>query len=139
MHLDGAITREMYDRIHNDLTASKKALENSRKNIELMSNSNYDGTLYLLKLSRMAPDLFENAEIEEKRILLNTVLSNLELNGKELRWKLKEPYDCMALCNENQNWLGIWFWSRTFTEAANFEISYLNSIYDSSHLSSKNY
>ena len=45
----------------------------------------------------MAPDLFENAEIEEKRTLLNTVLSNLELNDKELRLKLKESYDCMSL------------------------------------------
>ena len=62
-----------------------------------MSNNNYDGTLYLLSLSRMAPDLFENAEIEEKRTLLNTVLSNLELNDKELRLKLKESYDCMSL------------------------------------------
>jgi len=51
--------------------------------------------------------MFENSEIEEKRILLNTVLSNLELNDKQLRWKLKEPYDCMALCNENANWPGI--------------------------------
>ena len=62
-----------------------------------MSNNNYDSTLFLLKLPRMGPDLFENAKIQEKRTLLNTVLSNLELNDKELRFKLKELYDCMSL------------------------------------------
>ena len=107
MYLDAAISRETYQRKHEELQASKAALENSRKNIELMPNDNFDSVLSLLKLSRMAPTIFENAEIEEKRTMINMVLSNLELDDKELRWKLKKPYDTMAFCNETQNWLGM--------------------------------
>lgn len=107
MYLDGGITQEMYDRKYKELVASKRALENSRNNIELMSKNNFEGALHLLELSRKAPELFENAEIEEKRELMNQVLSNLELNDRELRWKLKKPFDSMAICNENANWLGI--------------------------------
>jgi hypothetical protein len=59
-------------------------------------------------LSRKAPDLFENSDNDEKRELLNTVLSNLELDDEELRWELKEPFDAMALCSKAQNWLATW-------------------------------
>ena len=54
-----------------------------------MAQGSFDDVITLLRLSRNAPDIFENAEIEEKRTLLNTVLSNLELNEKLLRWKIK--------------------------------------------------
>ena len=106
MYLENAITKEIYQRKHEELSSTKRSLETSRKNIELMANNNFDGVAHLLELSRKAPVLFENAEIEEKRTLLNLVLSNLELNQKELRWKLKKPYDTMAFCNETKNWLG---------------------------------
>jgi hypothetical protein len=72
-----------------------------------MSKSTFDEVITLLNLSRDAPSIFENAEIEEKRTMMNMVLSNLELNDKKLRWKLKKPYDTMAICNETQNWLGM--------------------------------
>jgi site-specific DNA recombinase len=114
IYLDGGITQEMYQRKHQELLANKRALESTRKNIELMTNNNFEGALDLLRLWRKSPDLFENAEIEEKRILINQVHSNLELNDKELRWELKEPYDCMVLCSETQNWLPIVDVLRTF-------------------------
>jgi site-specific DNA recombinase len=104
--LDGMITQEMYKKKHEELTENLKRLSQSRENIELMSNDIFGSISHLLQLSRNAPALFKNGDIEDKRNLLNLVLSNLELEDKELRWKLKEPYDCMALCNENGNWLG---------------------------------
>ena len=61
----------------------------------------------LLDISREAPDIFEKSKNEGRRELINEVLSNLELEDKELRWKLKTPYDTMALCNKTQNWLSI--------------------------------
>ena len=72
-----------------------------------MSSSVIDGALHLLDLSRRAPEIFENGENDEKRLLIIEVLSNLELDGDLLRWKIKKPYDTMAFCNETQNWLGM--------------------------------
>ena len=66
-----------------------------------------DSALHLLDLSRRAPEIFENGENDEKRLLINEVLSNLELDGDLLRWKIKKPYDTMAFCNKTQNWLGM--------------------------------
>jgi hypothetical protein len=68
-------------------------------------NNNFEGVMYLLDLSQKAPDLFENAQIEEKRTLLNQVLSNLELDDKQLRREIKKPFNTMALCKKTGNWL----------------------------------
>ncbi len=105
-YLNGTITEDFYNKKHIEIAESKKKLEKRRENIELISKHDFSSISSLLELSRDAPDLFKNAEIEDKRVLLNTVLSNLELDDVLLRWKLKEPYDCMVLCNENGNWLG---------------------------------
>ena len=105
-YLNGTISEDFYNKKHLEIAESKKKLGNRRESIELMSKNDFSGISSLLELSRDTPDLFKNAEIEDKRVLLNSVLSNLELNDDLLRWKLKEPYDCMALCNENGNWLG---------------------------------
>ena len=32
--------------------------------------------------------------------MINLVLSNLRLDGDQLRWKTKEPFKTMVLCNE---------------------------------------
>lgn len=106
-YIDGLASKETYLHKDEELKQKKKALEKTRNNIELMSNNTIDGVISLLDLSQRAPEIFENAENDEKRELINKVLSNLELGDKELRWKLKKPYDTMAFCNKTQNWLGI--------------------------------
>lgn len=106
MFLDGKITEEKYTKKDKELTETIKNLNQTRKNIELVAKNDFTRELYLLEVMRKAPDLFENSENEEKREFLNKVLSNLELEDKELRWKLKKPYDNMADCIKTQNWLG---------------------------------
>lgn len=53
-------------------------------------------------------DLFCTLTFSQKKIdRLNAELvgSDCVLIGKELRWTLKKPYDCIAFCNESSNWL----------------------------------
>jgi hypothetical protein len=76
-------------------------------NIELVEDEYYGTVSHLLNLSRKAPMLFEKADIEQKRALINLVLSNLQLKGSQLMWELKKPFDTMAFCSENGNWLPI--------------------------------
>jgi len=49
--------------------------------------------------------LFQKANIEQKRSLLQIVLSNFSLDGDQLRWNLKEPFETMVLYSENSSWL----------------------------------
>ena len=60
---------------------------------------------YLLDLASRAYELFQSSKVDQKRQLLNFVLSNLRLEGKKLLYDLKKPFDSMLVCAENKDWL----------------------------------
>jgi hypothetical protein len=93
-------------------------LQNKRINIEQVEDDYYSTAAHLLSEAKQAPTLFEKANYEQKRSLINLVLSNLQLDGNLLRWELKKPFDTMAFCNENNNWLGIKDSNYSFTPIA---------------------
>lgn len=104
-YLDEKIPESLYDKKFKEYKDSQKSLQNKRLNIEQIEEEYYGTVNHLLKLSIDAPKLFKKANNEQKRSMINLVLSNLQLDGEELRWKLKEPFNMMALCNNNSNWL----------------------------------
>ena len=104
-YLDEKIPEDLYKRKFNEFKSSQKSLQNKRLNIEQVEDDYYATVSHLLKLSKDAPTLFENADNEQKRSMINLVLSNLELNGTQLRWETKEPFKTMVLSNEMNSWL----------------------------------
>lgn len=105
-YLDEKIPESLYKRKFEEYREAAKSLQNKRLNIEQVDDDYYSTVNHLLELARNAPMLFENANPEQKKGLINLVLSNLQLEGKQLRWELKKPFDTMAYCNENANWQG---------------------------------
>lgn len=59
----------------------------------------------VLELASRAPQLFMSSNVADKRRLLNFVVSNLELDGENLLIKLKAPFDAIAECSQNDDWL----------------------------------
>lgn len=104
-YLDEKIPETLYKRKFEEFRQAQKKLQNKRKNIEQVEDDYYGTVTHLLKLSKDAPKLFEKANPEQKRSLINMVLSNLRLDGEQLLWELKKPFDTMAFCSENSNWL----------------------------------
>ncbi len=51
-----------------------------------------------VKLNRGAPKFLENANIKQKGLLMNLVLSNLRLKGSQLMWKFKKFFDTVQNC-----------------------------------------
>lgn len=68
----------------------------------------------LLELAKNAHLLFEKAEIEQKRKLLNFVFQNSKLRGKKLEVEAKMPFDAILLGNKTNNWLHLLDEVRTF-------------------------
>lgn len=62
-------------------------------------------TSYLLELASRASELFESSKEEQKRKLLNILLSNSKLEGEKLVFNLKTPFDVIARCSKSSNWL----------------------------------
>ncbi|HUC87036.1 MAG TPA: zinc ribbon domain-containing protein, partial [Candidatus Saccharimonadales bacterium] len=62
---------------------------------------------YILDIASRANELFEaeSSKVEQKRYLINFVLSNLQMKGDKLTFDLKEPFDALAAMSKTQNWL----------------------------------
>jgi site-specific DNA recombinase len=104
-YLDEKIPEILYQRKFEEYRDSQKSIQNKRQNIEQVEDEYYATVSHLLELSKHAPKLFLRADNEQKRSLVNLVLSNLQLDGDQLRWQTKKPFDTMAFCNNNSTWL----------------------------------
>jgi site-specific DNA recombinase len=103
-YLDDTISKELYSRKYDEYKKMHKSLRNKRENIEQVSEEYFETIMNLLQVSRNAPILFMDAEPEQKRILINSVLSNLVLKGNQLLWEYKKPFDEMAFCFSTGKW-----------------------------------
>jgi len=77
---------------------------------KMQSYTDADENYYLtanitLNLAKKAYEVFQSSEIEEKRQLLNFLLQNLKLQGKNLVFELKTPFDTVLQANKCSNLL----------------------------------
>ena len=81
---------------------------------KMQSYTDADENYYLtanitLNLAKKAYEVFQSSEIEEKRQLLNFLLQNLKLQGKNLVFELKTLFDTVLQANKCSNLLPIPF------------------------------
>jgi len=103
--LDGSITQEMYDTM---LARFKKQQEDILDQMDRHNEADEDYYIKASKLLELAKNsyiLFEKAQIEQKRRLLNFVFQNSTLRGEKLEITAKMPFDTIIDCNKTQNWL----------------------------------
>lgn len=103
--LCGRITADEYDKYvlkfkdqQDDLSSQLKDHIKADKTFLLTSS-------HIMELANRAPELYQNSKEEQKRQLVNFVLSNLRLEGKKLLYNYKKPFNELALCSKNANWL----------------------------------
>jgi hypothetical protein len=118
--LDGRIDNEFFDR---QATAWRTEQMHILRNIEthVAANQSYvEEGIKLMALARRAHELFENQPANEKRKLLDFVLSNSIWKNGELLAEYRQPFDVLAIAVasdqhrksteppcavENENWL----------------------------------
>ena len=92
----------------------KKAIElkqrqyelNNQLEIIIEADENYSMTLIsLLNICSKPPELFRSSKVEQKRQLINFLLSNLQLRGKKLEYALKKLFDVLVNLDYRSNWL----------------------------------
>ena len=78
---------------------------------ELEDHTNGDkayviGASYILDICSRADTLFdaESSKLEQKRYLIDFVLTNIMLDGEKLEFTLKEPFDAIAAMALSQEW-----------------------------------
>jgi len=103
----GYITQDEYDKKASELKQRQYGLNDKLKRI-IEADENYSITLItLLNICSRAPELFESSKVEQKRQLINFLLSNLKLRGKNLEFELKKPFDALVNLDYRSEWLGI--------------------------------
>ena len=78
--------------------------------IQMEEHSRADEDFYLtaprvLDLASRALEIFESSEVTEKRTLLDFLLQNPILSGRNLLFKLKSPFDIITQYGKTQDWL----------------------------------
>lgn len=106
--LDTSITKSEYDKKLQEIMDKSKTL-----GIELEEHSkgNYDyqtTVVTVLSLARQAREIFDGSEAPEKRAFLNFLIQNPKVDGKELTFELKKPFNlALNIADEIQKTIGI--------------------------------
>ncbi len=105
--------RKLFKSQHERFERMVKVIEKRQKDIqdELKDHSDGDkafviGASYLLDVCSRAAELFEaeSSKVEQKRYLLDFILSNPTLDGEKLHFTLKEPFEDIIKLQEKQLW-----------------------------------
>ena len=91
----------------------KKVYELKQRQIELdgllhahtLADEDFTITLNcLMDIASKAYELFESSKVEQKRHLINFVLTNLQLKGKKLMFTVKKPFDLFLNLDDGYEW-----------------------------------
>lgn len=102
----GRITPEMYDKIYKDSMDEKVNLQASLQRLDKADEDYYITANCLLTICEQAKDLFKNSKLQEKRDMINLVLSNCTLDGKKVLYEAKKPFDSILNLAKNEQWGG---------------------------------
>ena len=110
----GVIDQGYYQKKYTELQSEIEKVKNRAKTFELDSKIDIVSISHLLNFANNAKDTFLKATNDEKRELLEKVLSNSQLSGERLLLKMKKPFEMMAFCNDNSTWQPLVDELRTF-------------------------
>jgi site-specific DNA recombinase len=103
---DGKINEEYRDEKVKEYDEKIKKLEKRKITFEPSNKNRLGDALYLLNLARNAEKLFKKANNDQKKEMVNLVLSNLELEVRELRWEYRNPFQEFTNYHNHNSWLG---------------------------------
>ena len=104
--LDQSITKETYDKKHQEYQDQMQTLE-----IEMsehrMADHDYQTTVAtVISVARRAKPIFENSsEPAEKRAFLSYILQNPTVDGKKLAFTLASPFNLVLQLADSPDWL----------------------------------
>jgi site-specific DNA recombinase len=102
--LDGRITTDMYDK---KLQEYEKKMQEALKAMQRHSKAHKEfhiTAMVILDLAKRAHQIFQKADVSEKRQLLNYVFQNCTLNDKKLYYELRSPFDIIAQHSNRSIW-----------------------------------
>ena len=105
--LDKRITVNEYDRKIQKLKKEERDIYEQLKDHSRWDEAFLLSSSYILELANRAYTLFKGSQISKKRELINFIFANLEVDGSNLVYKIKEPFNELLFCGQSWKWLGM--------------------------------
>ena len=105
--LERRITLEIYDTKVQELKQKQVEILKQMELHERADENYYIQLGRLLELASRAHELFTRSKVDQKRRLLQSLLSNLTLSGKNLSISLQEPYNLIFEHASRSLWLPV--------------------------------
>ena len=105
--LDGRIDAAFFDRKAAEWREEQDRLLRTIEQHQTANQNYLEEGIRLLELAHRAPELFERQQPQEKRRLLDFVLSNSTWKGGELTTEFRQPFDLLYVVNRNNAGAGI--------------------------------
>jgi DNA invertase Pin-like site-specific DNA recombinase len=102
--LKGKISEEQYDKFYESFSTQKSDISIRLNQLSEAEDNYYSTAKCVLELTNQAYDLFVSSEVEERRQLITLVLQNLRLNGENIVYDARKPFDAMIKSANNNNW-----------------------------------
>ena len=100
MATDGCITTDMFNKKLKEYKEKQEEIREEMARYDQADEKFYLTANTVLKLAQKALEIFQSSEISEKRQLLNFLLQNPQLQGKNLVFMLKTPFDRVLQANK---------------------------------------
>jgi DNA invertase Pin-like site-specific DNA recombinase len=91
--IDGKIPQDAYDRKQQILKKRQYDLGIQLEDYTKADESYHLAANMVLSIAKRSKDIFESSEPEEKRVFLNYLLQNSTVNGKNLSYSLRSPFN----------------------------------------------
>ncbi len=101
--LDGLVSDDFFKSVHNDYQTELDAVNYRLANLSESVDADFDIAMQTIELSHQAESLFVRANRDQKRRLLQSLLSNCQLIGTSLYPTYNKPFDILVKGLESQN------------------------------------
>ncbi len=95
LFIDASITKEDYDKKHKELREKQYDLGMQLDDHTKADENYHIAASTVLSLAKRAAEIFESSEPEEKNVLLNYLLQNPTVNGKNVSYALRSPFNAI--------------------------------------------
>ena len=113
--LDDKIDPAAYDQAQSAIVLGRQKLEQDLATADEDQSIAITAAGKIVELARRPIILYESADAERKRLLVETVMSNCVVTGKSLAFSLREPFAMLAKRQSKQDCRVQWNTPRTFS------------------------
>ncbi|MBT4856477.1 recombinase family protein [bacterium] len=104
--LKGSITESDYDKFYQSLHDQLITINSRLEQLEESDDNYFTTAKYVLSLANKAQELFESSEVDERRQLINLLLSNVRVEDEYVLYDVQKPFDLIVNCSDGQLWRG---------------------------------